>query len=108
MRGTWSPRGKAAPHTEDLDWQLKGICRNHPEPELWTPDPPSVEDKSMEAKRLCHECPVMLQCRQWALARKEAWGVWGGLSEGDRHNIWVGRPVKTRTHRKTLRDLGVA
>lgn len=30
------------------------------------------------AKRLCAECPVMAQCLEGALARREPLGVWGG------------------------------
>ncbi|MGK2928290.1 MAG: WhiB family transcriptional regulator [Acidimicrobiales bacterium] len=30
------------------------------------------------AKRICAECPVMHQCLEGALARKEPLGVWGG------------------------------
>lgn len=30
------------------------------------------------AKRICAECPVLEECLEGALARKEPWGVWGG------------------------------
>jgi WhiB family transcriptional regulator, redox-sensing transcriptional regulator len=30
------------------------------------------------AKRICAECPVMLNCLEGAVARHEPWGVWGG------------------------------
>ena len=30
------------------------------------------------AKRICAECPVMAECLEGALARREPWGVWGG------------------------------
>ena len=30
------------------------------------------------AKRICAECPVMAECLEGALDRREAWGVWGG------------------------------
>jgi WhiB family redox-sensing transcriptional regulator len=30
------------------------------------------------AKTLCAECPVMLDCLEGAVARREPWGVWGG------------------------------
>ncbi len=31
-----------------------------------------------QAKALCAECPVMLECLEGAIARQEPWGVWGG------------------------------
>jgi len=30
------------------------------------------------AKTVCAECPVMLECLEGAIARREPWGVWGG------------------------------
>jgi WhiB family transcriptional regulator, redox-sensing transcriptional regulator len=30
------------------------------------------------AKTICSECPVMLDCLEGAIARREPWGVWGG------------------------------
>ena len=31
-----------------------------------------------KAKRICAECPVMADCLEGAVARREPWGVWGG------------------------------
>jgi len=30
------------------------------------------------AKRICAECPVMADCLEGAIQRREPWGVWGG------------------------------
>lgn len=30
------------------------------------------------AKTICAQCPVMLECLEGAIARREPWGVWGG------------------------------
>lgn len=30
------------------------------------------------AKRMCAECPVMAECLEGAIERREPWGVWGG------------------------------
>lgn len=30
------------------------------------------------AKRICAECPVMAECLEGAMTRREPWGVWGG------------------------------
>ena len=30
------------------------------------------------AKSICAECPVLIECIEGALARREPWGVWGG------------------------------
>ncbi len=31
-----------------------------------------------EAKRICAQCPVLAECLEGALERREPWGVWGG------------------------------
>jgi len=36
-------------------------------------------------------CPVRVQCARLALARREEWGVWGGLTPGDRRRILAER-----------------
>ena len=30
------------------------------------------------AKTICAECPVMAECLEGAIVRREPWGVWGG------------------------------
>ena len=30
------------------------------------------------AKRMCAECPVLAECLEGAMVRREPWGVWGG------------------------------
>ena len=88
-----------APTADEIHWQLKGLCRHH-DPKLWTPNPPEVEAKSMEAKKICRQCPVLAECREWALDHRETYGVWGGLSEGDRDKILSGRAHERRDHQK--------
>ncbi|TDT97914.1 WhiB family redox-sensing transcriptional regulator [Streptomyces sp. 846.5] len=39
------------------------------------------------AKQICGACPVLGQCRQYALAAREPYGVWGGLSEDERAGL---------------------
>ncbi|MFD9668910.1 WhiB family transcriptional regulator [Rhodococcus sp. NPDC059968] len=40
--------------------------------------------REREAKRICSQCPVVDQCRTYALSAGERYGVWGGTSEDDR------------------------
>lgn len=39
------------------------------------------------AKRVCASCPVLEACRAYALAVREPYGVWGGLSEDERADL---------------------
>lgn len=41
--------------------------------------------KEKQAKGLCETCPVRTQCQQHAMENRELYGVWGGLSENERH-----------------------
>lgn len=69
------------------DWQLEGLCRTsdpdaffHPEGERGA----ARRRRINEAKAVCNRCPVLEQCREHALAVREPYGVWGGLSEDER------------------------
>ncbi|MFD9668326.1 WhiB family transcriptional regulator [Rhodococcus sp. NPDC059968] len=33
------------------------------------------------AKEICGRCPVRQECRSYALASGEAWGIWGGTND---------------------------
>nr|WP_204398830.1 WhiB family transcriptional regulator [Arcanobacterium pluranimalium] len=81
------------------DWQILGSCNSldpefffHPEGERGGPRRRRIE----RAKRICQNCPVIEQCRDYALSHHEPYGVWGGLSEEER-----GRILQQRRRTKT-------
>jgi WhiB family redox-sensing transcriptional regulator len=39
------------------------------------------------AKQYCTACPVRNSCSDYALAAREEFGVWGGLTEGERKTL---------------------
>lgn len=39
-----------------------------------------------EAKKVCAQCPVQVECLEEALSRYE-WGIWGGTNEDERRII---------------------
>jgi WhiB family redox-sensing transcriptional regulator len=41
-------------------------------------------ESEAKAKKYCAICPVRDECRQYALAAGEEFGVWGGLNEDER------------------------
>lgn len=41
----------------------------------WFAESPAVLE---EAKSLCADCPIRVECLDGALSRGEPWGVWGG------------------------------
>ena len=79
------------PTADIWDWQLSGACRGedpdaffHPEGERG----PAREARERAAKAVCAACPVLTQCAAHALAVREPYGVWGGMSEDDREAIY--------------------
>ena len=67
----------------DNDWMSTGLCSDQP-PSLFFPsDGVGVE----VAKRICADCPVKDQCREYALTHRIDHGVWGGTSERERRRI---------------------
>jgi WhiB family redox-sensing transcriptional regulator len=48
---------------------------------------PGGDQSDTEAKQCCASCPVRDRCRDYALAAREEFGVWGGLSEDERKAI---------------------
>jgi WhiB family transcriptional regulator, redox-sensing transcriptional regulator len=73
------------------DWQLKALCRgNH----AYLFFPPSTferkedrERRETKAKAICGVCPVRAECYQHAVAIREPFGIWGGLTEVERRNV---------------------
>jgi WhiB family transcriptional regulator, redox-sensing transcriptional regulator len=41
-------------------------------------------ERAEQAKAVCAVCPVRRECLQFALATRQAHGVWGGMSEHER------------------------
>ncbi len=77
------------------DWQEDGLCRTV-DAEIFFP-PFDVEptaarvERESAAKAVCAECPVRLECLEWALIIGEAYGIWGGYSESERRELPVVR-----------------
>lgn len=59
-------------------------CRGHAELFFFTA-PYGKEElaKEREAKRLCHQCPVIEECLTYSLYHEE-FGLWGGMTERQR------------------------
>jgi WhiB family redox-sensing transcriptional regulator len=60
---------------------------------------PSKGGSTAPAVQVCKRCPVQEQCLQYALARREPHGIWGGRSERERRRMRQGlSPRKLRSH----------
>ncbi|WP_433574723.1 WhiB family transcriptional regulator [Nocardia brasiliensis] len=89
-----------APRAELWQWQLRAACRGisssvffHPEGERGK----ARAARTSRAKEICSDCPVLLDCRTHALETHEPFGIWGGMTEGDR--VRATRGPKSSRHR---------
>jgi WhiB family transcriptional regulator, redox-sensing transcriptional regulator len=73
----------APPRVAITDWIEEAACAAADPEVFFTTDPES----DAEAKRYCASCRVHDECRDYALAADEEFGVWGGLNEDERTAI---------------------
>ncbi|MEV4346048.1 WhiB family transcriptional regulator [Actinoplanes sp. NPDC049596] len=69
------------------DWQRLGLCRGRDSAQFFHPDGErgsSRNRREAKAKAMCGACPVRAECAAHALAVREPYGVWGGLTEAER------------------------
>jgi WhiB family redox-sensing transcriptional regulator len=77
-------------------WRNKAACLDE-DPELFFPNGNTGQAliQIKEAKAICRRCPVMNECRGWALETSQQDGVWGGMSEEERRKVRRGIPPQT-------------
>ena len=72
----------------------------HSAPDLYSVDEevPGYLRLMSYARELCHGCPVVELCGEYAVTNDERFGVWGGMSPPERRAIRRsrGRPVTER------------
>jgi len=95
------------PNADLWDWQLHGACRGedpsiffHPEGERGA----MKMARDNAAKSICSRCPVIKQCAEHALAVREPYGVWGGMTEDEREFLLTGRRTVNTTVNTTVTD----
>jgi WhiB family transcriptional regulator, redox-sensing transcriptional regulator len=68
-------------------WQVRGACRAAGPALFYSPEGERGSRKRRResaAKAICATCEVAEVCAAYALAWREPYGTWGGLSEADR------------------------
>jgi WhiB family redox-sensing transcriptional regulator len=74
----------------EMDWHSAAACRSW-DPDLFFPislTGAPAERQIAKAKEVCAWCPVRTDCLDFALRTRQAYGVWGGLSERELHLRW--------------------
>lgn len=64
-------------------WMDEALCAQV-DTELFYPE---KGGSTRQAKQTCTSCPVREQCLAYALENDERHGIWGGLSERERHKL---------------------
>jgi WhiB family redox-sensing transcriptional regulator len=82
MTEMWRPI-TAVVEEENRDWLRRANCMGV-DPDLFFPERGA---SSREAKEVCKGCVVRDDCLDYAIARNEKFGIWGGLSERERRKV---------------------
>ncbi len=68
---------------ESNEWMLRARCRGYDASEFFPSDGVGVE----QARKICADCSVRVECLEYALRHRIDHGVWGGCSERERRRI---------------------
>ncbi len=72
-------------------WRERARCRGLDPSLFFSPEGErgrARRERERAAKVLCAACVVQQACASHAVANREPFGVWGGLSESERDAIW--------------------
>ena len=71
-----------------MTWRNGSACMEE-NPELFFPigHAHHARQQVQEAKFVCGRCEVVQRCLKWAMDSDQDTGVWGGLSEDERHTL---------------------
>lgn len=70
------------------DWRDAAACREE-DPEIFFASTLTTEGRATvrHAKTICWKCPSKLNCGAWALDTEQPFGVFGGMTVGERRAI---------------------
>lgn len=67
---------------DDLAFRFDALCQ-HVDPEIFFPE---QGETAREAKRICQQCVVRIDCLWYAVQHPQE-GVWGGMSVRERQHM---------------------
>jgi len=82
---------------EAVEWKDDAACRDT-DPDLFFPvgtTGPAIEQIE-NAKAICRACDVASACLEYALANREEYGIWGGMTEDERRTLRKQRATQRR------------
>ncbi|MEU1736499.1 WhiB family transcriptional regulator [Streptosporangium sp. NPDC020145] len=90
LRDRYGAWGIDTPRVEN--WRDRADCQSV-DPEIFFPSTDTRGGEGAEtrayaaARQVCARCPVWPECRAYALDRDERYGMWGGLTPGQRRRL---------------------
>jgi WhiB family redox-sensing transcriptional regulator len=91
------------PTIKNYQWQELATCRSV-DPELFfyadMERGPEKDLKIKQAKQVCSTCPVIEQCRTFAIETRQDFGIWGGLDENEIYTL----RIRTRKEKTIVRS----
>jgi WhiB family redox-sensing transcriptional regulator len=79
---------KLASLEAEARWQDRAACKGMDPTLFFGPEHTEAvkekRDREEAAKAVCRTCPVNQECLEHALESREAYGIWGGLTELER------------------------
>jgi WhiB family redox-sensing transcriptional regulator len=84
------PQAWPATLEEFWSWHMQAACRQVDTTLFYSPEGergPRKERREAAAKQICGVCKVKELCAAYAIATREPYGTWGGLSENDRREL---------------------
>jgi len=78
------------PIADHWEWQFEGACNGEETNEFFLEDDMRGAKKinrQVSAIAICNTCPVKQQCLDHALKVPEMYGIWGGMTEEQRHTL---------------------
>lgn len=95
------------PLLDALGWHARAVCRTV-DPELFFPvgrEDLWPQTQVAQAKAHCAMCPVRVDCDRYATATGQAYGIWGGMTPGQRSGRLTKRMLLTVVLRERFGDL---
>ncbi|WP_033279753.1 WhiB family transcriptional regulator [Streptomyces prunicolor] len=83
------------------DWQQHALCRGMDSSVFFSPPGErgtAKRAREKKARAVCGSCPVIEVCARIAMNGPESYGVWGGMSEGERSALL--RPPRAPRRRR--------
>jgi WhiB family transcriptional regulator, redox-sensing transcriptional regulator len=68
-----------------MSWSDEAACKDHPLPGMWFAS--EEHPDTVEAVKVCADCPVRFDCLEHAIANRETDGVWGGYTARQRRRV---------------------